>query len=53
MTAEDLRKEFETKLKELQNICKHEETEAMELMTSNYHTYGWGKVCKSCEKVIE
>lgn len=52
ITAKKLRKEFDDKLKELQDNCKHEVIEILPYMWAPGHYSGKVKVCKSCEKII-
>lgn len=53
MTAEDLRKQYEYKLKELQESCSHDKTTEMMSSWAPGHYGGMVKVCDVCEKVIE
>lgn len=53
MTAEELRDKFEKDLKELQDACKHEESEWMEDYWAPGHYSGMVNVCNYCEKILE
>jgi len=53
MNAKELRKEFESNLKYMQEICQHPESEWMASEWGPGHISGSVKVCNFCEKVLE
>ena len=53
MTAEQLRNQFESDLKNLQDHCPHDKSEWMLDSWAPGHFHGEVKVCLNCEKVME
>ena len=51
-TAQSLRDDFERKLKELQESCKHPKSKWMEYHWAPGHSSGMCKVCDNCEKML-
>lgn len=52
-TAKELREKFEKDLKELQDNCKHKDTEWLPNLFAPGHFHGQVKVCKKCSKRLE
>jgi len=53
MNAKELRKEFESNLKYMQEICQHPESEWMASEWAPGHISGSVEVCTFCEKVLD
>ncbi len=52
-TAKALREEYERRLSHLQESCSHEIAEWAEMQLAPGHTYGRGRVCLRCERIME
>ncbi len=52
-TAKILREEFERRLTHLQESCKHDKAEWMEIEWAPGHFSGRGLVCLRCEKILQ
>ncbi len=51
-TAQTLREEFNRRLTHLQESCKHEKAEWMDMEWAPGHSSGRGLICVRCEKVL-
>lgn len=52
-TAKEIREQCEKDIEELQKVCPHEKSEWMGLEYAPAHTYGSGRVCLCCNKILE
>lgn len=52
-TAQQLKEDYENKLKKLQEKCKHKDTTWLTYMWAIGHSDGEALICLNCEKILD